>query len=204
MTTVIEDKDLERQVRRYRKRTGADRYDEVWDGVYVMAAMPNNEHQAIVNKMAFALESILGQTGRASVFPGVNVSNRVEGWKRNYRCPDIAVFLAGTLAVDRGTHWYGGPDLAIEIVSPGDRSHLKLDFYVAVKTREVLILDRDPWRLELFRLTGDKLTSIGVSTPESSELLQTETVPFFWRLVAGSSRPQVELISAESDQQWRV
>lgn len=204
MTTVIEDKDLERQVRRYRKRTGADRYDEVWDGVYVMAAMPNNEHQAIVNKMAFALESILGQTGRASVFPGVNVSNRVEGWKRNYRCPDIAVFLAGTSAVDRGTHWYGGPDLAIEIVSPGDRSHLKLDFYVAVKTREVLILDRDPWRLELFRLTGDKLTSIGVSTPESSELLQTETVPFFWRLVAGSSRPQVELISAESDQQWRV
>lgn len=204
MTTVIEDKDLERRVRRYRKRLGADRYDEVWDGVYVMAAMPNNEHQGIVNKLAFAFESVLGQPGRGLVFPGVNISDQTTYWKRNYRCPDVAVFLERTSAQDRGTHWYGGPDLAIEIVSPGDRSRLKLDFYAAVRTREVLILDRDPWRLELFRLDGTNMNSVGISTPEMGEVIHTESVPFTWRLVAGADRPQVELVSTENEQRWVV
>ncbi|HEX6984891.1 MAG TPA: Uma2 family endonuclease [Planctomycetaceae bacterium] len=204
MTVVVEDKDLARRLRRYRKRTGTDRYDEVWDGVYVMAAMPNNEHQQFVNKLAFALETVVGQPGRGLVFPGVNVSDRPDRWKRNYRCPDVAVFLAGNPAEDRGTHWYGGPDLAVEIVSPGDRSRRKLPFYAKVGTREVLILDRDPWRLELFRLADGAMSSVGVSTPESGGTLRTVSAPFTWRLVAAPDRPRVELVCSETGQRWVV
>jgi len=204
MTTVIEDRDFERQARRYRKRIGADRYDEVWDGVYVMAAMPNNEHQRLVNKLAFALESAIGQPDRGLVFPGVNVSDQPKHWKRNYRCPDVAVFLSGNAARDKGTHWYGGPDLAIEIVSPGDRSRKKSDFYAAVGTRELLILDRDPWRLELSRLSGTGMAPVGVSTPQTADALQTESVPFMWRLITGAERPKVELVWTETGQRWAV
>ena len=204
MATVVEDKDLERQLRRHRKRTGADRYDEVWDGVYVMAAMPNNDHQRLVNKLAFALEAVIGQNDRGTVFPGVNVSDRPTHWKRNYRCPDVVVFLEGNPAENRGTHWFGGPDLAIEIVSPGDRTEAKLPFYAAVGTREVLIVRRDPWQMELFRLAGDSLTLVGVSAPESQQQLRTESVPFTWRIVADTHRPRIEMACTEDDQRWLI
>ena len=36
---------------RERQRLGNDRYDEVWDGVYVMPPMPNNFHQDLVGDM---------------------------------------------------------------------------------------------------------------------------------------------------------
>lgn len=204
MTTVVEDKDLERQLRRHRKRTGADRYDEVWDGVYVMAAMPNNDHQRLVNKLAFALEAVIGQSDRGSVFPGINISDRPTLWKKNYRCPDIAVFLRGTTAENRGTHWLGGPDLAIEIVSPGDRSEAKLPFYATVGTREVLIVRRAPWRLELYRLVNGAMVSVGSSTAESSHELRTESVPFIWGIVAGTDRPRIAMTCIEDDQsRWQ-
>jgi Uma2 family endonuclease len=202
MTTVVEDRDLERQLRRYRKRTGADRYDEVWDGVYVMAAMPNNDHQRLVNKLAFALETVIGQNDRGAVFPGVNISDRPTHWKRNYRCPDVAVFLNGNPAENRGTHWFGGPDLAIEIISPGDRNEAKLPFYAKVGTREVLIVRRDPWQLELFRLSGKALTSVGVSTAESQQQLRTESVPFTWRSITDVNRAHIEMACTEDDQRW--
>ncbi|MBA3313459.1 MAG: Uma2 family endonuclease [Planctomycetota bacterium] len=204
MTTVVEDKDLERQLRRHRKRTGADRYDEVWDGVYVMAAMPNNDHQRLVNKLAFALETVVGQSDRGVVFPGVNISDQPTRWKRNYRCPDIVVFLDGNPAEDRGTHWFGGPDLAIEIESPGDRSLAKLPFYAKVGTRDVLLVRRDPWQLELFRLSGNSLTSVGVSAAESQQQLHTESVPFTWRIVADMNRPRIEMACTEDERRWVV
>lgn len=204
MTIVVEDKDLERRLRRYRKRVGADRYDEVWDGVYVMAAMPNNEHQDLVCGLSSGLRIAIRETGRGHVYPGINVSDQRVRWKKNYRCPDIAVFLAENPAENRGTHWYGGPDLAIEIASPGDRSRLKLDFYAAVRTREVLILDRDPWRLELYRLVGDEMASIGASTIETGDELRTESVPFTWRIVAEPDRPHIALVWTESSQRWTM
>jgi len=46
----------------------------------------------------------------------------------------------------------GGPDFAVEILNPGDRTPEKLPFYASVNVRELLVVDRDPWSLELFRL----------------------------------------------------
>lgn len=204
MTAIVEDEDLERRLRRYRKRIGADRYDEVWDGVYVMAAMPNNEHQDLVGDLVAILKPAIQYAGRGRVFPGVNVSDQPRRWKKNYRCPDVAVYLTGNPAEDRRTHWYGGPDLAVEIVSPGDRSRMKLDFYAKVGTREVLIFDRDPWRLELFRLVGGEMVSAGVSTAESDEAVRTASVPFHWRIIRAPGEPELELVCTESGERWVV
>jgi len=54
--------------------------------------------------------------------------------------PDVLVFSNDTAAIDRKSHWLGGPELAIEIVSPGDKTLEKLDFYAAVKTQELLVI----------------------------------------------------------------
>ena len=202
MATLITDPDLERRLRRRRRRTGADRWDEAWDGVYVMSPSPNNEHIRIGAAIVVALWEPIVTDGLGLVLPGPNVSDRPTRWRQNYRCPDVAVFLADNPAEDCGSHWFGGPDLAVEIVSPGDRSREKLPFYAAVGTKELLILDRDPWRLELFRLENGELRSAGPALPDGEPLV-THTVGFRWRLVSGPDRPRLVLVAADG-RRWEV
>src|SRR5262249_5094249 len=144
--------------------TGGDRYDEVWEGVTFMPPLANNQHQSLGVEFGVMFCLALGEAVRGRIYDGVNVSDRVEDWLYNYRCPDVAVFLPGCLAQDCGTHWYGGPDFGVEIVSPHDRSREKLEFYARVGVRELLIIDRDPWGLELYRLRDGELRSVGQST----------------------------------------
>src|SRR3954467_7336334 len=121
MATLIKNPELEERLRAERRTSGADRWDEVWEGVYVMAPLPNDEHQFLQSRLNTILDNTIGLTSGAQVRAGVNVSDR-EDWTKNYRCPDVAVFLEGTAAQNRNTFWLGGPDFAVEIVSPDDAS----------------------------------------------------------------------------------
>lgn len=143
MAMLVLDHLFEEQVRADRKERGIDKHDEVWDGVYVMSPLANNEHQEIVFGLNTVLQIVAARTGLGKVCPGVNVSDR-EDWTHNYRCPDVVVFLQGTSAINRGTFWLGGPDFAVEILSEGDRARAKLPFYAKVGVRELLFVDRDP------------------------------------------------------------
>ena len=55
MVALLNDPHLQRQLMRRRRAWGADRYDEVWDGVYVMNAYPNIEHQGLVGRLTSIL-----------------------------------------------------------------------------------------------------------------------------------------------------
>ena len=46
----------------------------------------------------------------------------------------------------------GGPTVAIEIRSPGDETYEKFDFYAAVDTAEVWVIDRDTKVPEIYVL----------------------------------------------------
>ncbi|MEK6261694.1 MAG: Uma2 family endonuclease [Planctomycetota bacterium] len=202
MTAVIADFDLQRSLIRRRRLRQEDRYDEVWDGVYVMNAQPNNVHQSLVSRLTFVFESVIGQPGLGMVLPGTNVSDRAKNWKKNYRCPDVAVFLNGTKAINRETHWQGGPDLAVEIASPQDQTWEKIEFYASVGTRELIIVDRAPWAIELYRLSGSQLSLVGRTDIDSSTVLETESVPLRWRLVAGPERPLLEATVPDGSKSW--
>ena len=202
MTTLITDRHLERSLLRRRRAWGADKYDEVWNGVYIMNAMPNIEHQNLVGRLTYILQYLIVDPGLGMVQPGCNVTDRTEKWRENYRVPDVAVFLNATQAINKKSHWLGGPDLAVEIVSPRDRSREKLDFYAKVGTRELLLVDRDPWSLELYRLAEGELVLLGRSTVEQPGVVQTEVVPLAWRLVAGAERPMIEVSQRDGSQQW--
>ena len=178
-----------------------DRYDEVWEGVTVMSPSPNNQHQSFILRLGSALLSAIQSTGRGEVYPGLNVTDRAEDWTRNYRCPDVAVYLAGNPAQDRDTHMLGGPDLAVEVASPGENPLAKLDFYAAVSTREVLIVRRNPWELELFRLAGTSLASVGRADSEGGRL-NCESLGLSLRLVQGGGRPRVEVTDAATGRVW--
>jgi Uma2 family endonuclease len=186
-----------------RHRSGLDKYDEVWDGVYVMAPLATNEHTKIQTRLAAILSLLIDFPALGSVHAGANISDQSDDWTSNFRCPDVLVFLNGNKAEDRLTHWFGGPDFAVEVASPRDQSRAKIGFYSGLGVRELLIIDRDPWQLELFRLTGGYLQSAAVATVANELKIQCEVVGITLQLVPGEKRPAIAVASADG-QSWKI
>ncbi|MDX1929111.1 MAG: Uma2 family endonuclease [Pirellulaceae bacterium] len=177
MPILINDEAFAVEVLQTRRASGADRHDEVWNGVYVMAPMADNEHQSLATELAAAISTITNWRGQGKTLAGANVSDSRENWTQNYRIPDVLVFLNDTSAVDCGTHWLGGPDFAIEIVSQGDRTLDKLDFYAMVGTRELLVIDRNPWQLTLYRRNNARLVPVAHCDLQQATAIQSEVIP---------------------------
>jgi Uma2 family endonuclease len=187
-----------------RQEFGGDRYDEVWDGVYVMSPLANVEHQILATRLAAVIQMAIGLGNAGTAIAGVNVSDRERDWTKNYRCPDVAVILEGCPAKNCGTHWFGGPDFLVEIVSDDDLSRQKFDFYASIKVRELLIVDRMPWALELYRLEAQELQLVGRISVESPTQLQSTVLPLNFRLVPGNNRPVIEITHHDGQQTWRI
>jgi Uma2 family endonuclease len=202
MVMLVTEPGVEERLIAERQAAGIDHHDEVWEGVYVVSPIANNDHQWLVGQLTMILQTAIGTRAGGTAYPGVNVSDQEEDWRQNYRVPDVAVFLKGNRAQDRGTHWFGGPDFAVEIVSPGDKSHEKLPFYAAVGVRELLIVDRAPWSLELYRLESTQLVSVGRSTIEQPSTVDSQVFSLRFRLVPGTPRPQIEITHRDGRQQW--
>ena len=204
MPLLMTDPDAQKRLIRERRKLGIDRYDEVWNGVYFVSPPPNDDHQRIVTNLSICFGVSIQWIGLGEVRAGIGVSDRTEGWTKNYRCPDVAVFLRGTSARNLDTHWFGGPDFAVEILSRGDRARKKFGFYASVGTRELLPIDRQPWALELHRLEGGDLGLAGRSTPEAPDVLVSQVLPLSFRMIAGDPRPAILVAHADGIQTWSV
>lgn len=202
MPILLTDPEREEELRAERSSSDGDKWNEVWNGVLVMPTMPNDEHQAIQNRIQCAFTSLFETDDEGKVRGGVNVTDRHPDWKENFRGPDVVVYLPGNPAVNYGTHWLGGPDFLVEIISPGDMACDKLEFYAEVKTREALIVDRDPWRLELYRLKDGVLELAGSSDTEKSDILASGVLPFTFQLLEGSKRPLIRMVHTGTGQIW--
>jgi len=203
MPTLITDPHIEKRLLEQRRACDGDKFDEVWDGVYVMAPLANIEHQQLMGGLAVAFVSACASSPEVSVFPGVNVSDRRKGWKKNYRCPDVAVALPGSRAVDCGAYFCGGPDFVVEILSDYDRSREKFDFYARVGVREMLLVDRNPWQLELYRLSGEAFRPVGVSDIAGGQVLKSDVLPLTFRLLSQpEGRPKIEVLKPATGERW--
>lgn len=140
----------------FRKRTGADRWDEMWEGVLHMPPVPTPEHQ----NFEFLLEAWLrrhwASRKRYRVYHNVNVAS-VGGWPNDYRVPDLVLLGPDCRAVQKGAHFEGPPDVVVEIRSPEDETMEKLPFYGALGVREVWVVERDTWEPRLYELQGKTL-----------------------------------------------
>lgn len=204
MAVMITDPEMERVVRADREFRFPNNRDEVWDGVLVMPPLPNNEHQDIVMGLTHAFYSVVDRAGGATVHPGANVSDRDTDWMSNYREPDAVVYLPTNPAKNLNTHWVGGPDFGVEVVSPGEDPRAKLGFYAKVDTRELLVVDRFPWVLELYRHDGAKLGLVGHADLTNNAVLASSVLPLSFQLIAGSLRPQIVIRHTTSGQSWVV
>ncbi len=203
MATLIRDREMERQLIARRRRLGQDKFDEVWNGVYVMSPLANDEHQDIAGSLYALFRETVQEPGLGIARPGINVSDRRQDWRQNFRCPDAAVFLNGTSAINCDAHWFGGPDFAVEVASPGERVTKKLGFYAAVGTRELLILNRSRWKLSLYRLIDGELRLDGESSVADGNWLSSNVLPLSFRLIDGIKRPRIEVRHADG-QTWMV
>jgi hypothetical protein len=201
MTVLVNDPGLMERLIAERQATGADRYDEVWDGTYVMSPIADDEHQFLVCRLSTIFDTLFGMSKQADVRPGVNISDRNDGWIHEYRVPDVAVRLKDSRAIKHETHWEGGPDFVIEVVSLGDAAREKLEFYASIGVREVLILDREPWSLELYRLEGERLLPRGVARVGDAPV-RSETMGMSFGLLAGTDRPRLALRHESNGSEW--
>jgi Uma2 family endonuclease len=204
MAIMVFDPDVERQILAGRNDCDGSQYDEVWEGVYVVTPLPNDEHQELVGEFTYVLGKVLRQPPLGQVFPGVNLSDRDDGWTENYREPDVAVFLHQGLAIDCGTHWQGAADFLVEIISPGERTREKIPFYSGIGAMELLIVDREPWTLDFYRHQDGQLTKIGQSTLASPDVLISQTVGLTFQLLPGESRPQIQITHPASGREWQI
>src|SRR6266852_6090945 len=139
------------EVLRFRERTGADRFDEMWEGVLHMPPSPSFHHQAHASRILnFFVEVWSPRTGGAAVMQ-MNVSTP-ERWNHDYRIPDVSVMLPDRLPA-KGSP-YVQPNVVFEVRSPDDESYEKLPFYAAVGVDAVVVVERDTRAAQVFTLSA--------------------------------------------------
>ena len=135
---------------RFRELTGADRFDEMWEGVLHMAPCQTFHHQSHASRLlSFFIEVWCPATGGAAVMQ-INVSSP-ERWDQDYRIPDVSVMLPDR--VPQGEAVFVQPNVVFEVRSPGDETYEKLPFYAAVGVEAVVVVERDTKAMQVFALS---------------------------------------------------
>ena len=130
-TIVLEPKSAEFEALLKRRHAlGQDLYDEVWQGEYHMAPMARPSHGYVSRQLAVLLDPLVGQAGLVATDP-FNL-----GSANDYRVSDGGVHRELPTMTFVAT-----AALVVEVVSPGDETWQKLDFYAAHSVDELLIAD---------------------------------------------------------------
>ncbi len=140
-------------IRAHRKRTGADRWDEMWEGVLHMPPMPNRVHQELEGAMQRWLWLHWARPHGNKVYHQINLAS-LGGWPNDYRIPDLVLLTPDRFGIDRNEYFEGPPTVVVEIRSPGDESAEKMPFYAKLGVPKVWVIDRDTKAPELYVLEG--------------------------------------------------
>lgn len=138
-----------------RKRTGADRWDEMWKGVLHIMPSPNNDHQDLEGALEAYLRMHWAGPGRAKVFHNANLAP-VGGWPDDYRIPDLLLLTRDNYHLNRREYFEGAVNGVVEIYSPGDETYDKLPFYEELGVAEAWVIHRDTKEPEIYLLKKDR------------------------------------------------
>jgi Uma2 family endonuclease len=114
----------------HRRRTGADRHDEVWEGVYHVIPAASFAHSLVAQRLGVLLDA---PARAAGLVVGTEFNLGVKG---DFRVPDLGVHRSEA----HGT-WIATAAIVVEILSPHDETWEKLPFYAAHDVEELLIVD---------------------------------------------------------------
>ena len=160
-----------------RRRRGADKRDEVWDGVLHMVPPASTDHQCIAADLFEVLRPLARARGlRAWYETGLFRSAEPE---RNFRVPDL-MCAREALRTSRGIE--GDAELVVEIHSPDDESYEKLPFFESLGVHEVLIIEPRTRACDSYVFRGGKLWLVAA---DASGALRSEVLGFALRVVDG-------------------
>jgi Uma2 family endonuclease len=150
-----------------RRRLGQDLFDEVWEGVLHMNPAPSGRHAQIEAQLL----ALLREPARAA---GLTVTGQFNlgTSEHDYRVPDGGLHRDFTDRV-----FYPTAALVIEIVSPGDESWAKLEFYASHGVEELLIVDPQERTVSWLQLEGSEYRH-----PKRSQLLELDATKLFSQL----------------------
>jgi hypothetical protein len=134
-----------------RRRAGADRLDEVWQGVHHMVPGPSFEHARISQQLAVLLDGPARVAGLLAAMSDFNLGDS----EHDFRVPDGGLHRPGAAGV-----WLATAAVVVEILSPGDESWQKLGFYAEHHVDEVLLVDPADRTITWLRLRDGEYTPI--------------------------------------------
>lgn len=138
-----------------RRRSGADQWDEVWDGVLHMPPAPNRHHQDLEGALEVWLRIFWARPNGYRVYHQINLA-APGGWPdKNYRIPDLVLLTPDRFHIDHNEYFEGAPNVVVEIHSPDDEAYEKLPFYASLGIPEVWIIHRDSKVPEIHALGDD-------------------------------------------------
>ncbi len=154
-----------------RRRSGADRWDEMWEGELHMSPPPSFAHNRMGRCLVTGLDAVAAVHGLEVTYEtGLWAA---DGGPESYRIPDVSVVHPDRIS-QRGMETGTAPLLAIEIRSSGDEAYLKIPFYGRVGVTELVIIDATTEVIR--RYVGNGLTMTEVSDPAGPSV-RLETLP---------------------------
>lgn len=150
-----------------RHALGQDTHDEVWEGDYHMAPAAHQWHGYVQIRLLMALDAFITRSGLTAVLE-FNL-----GDPTSFRVPDGGVVRELSNSV-----WVDTAAMVIEVVSPGDESWEKFEFYAAHGVDEVLIADPAERTISIFVRSGtaydrtDRSQLLAVSAQELHDSIE--------------------------------
>jgi Uma2 family endonuclease len=162
-----------------RRRLGHDRWDEMWEGVLHMVPPANGPHQGLGSELFLVIAPLARRRGLVGRYETGLFRSGVDD---DYRVPDL-LFTAPERLTHRGVD--GAADLVVEILSPGDESYAKLDWYAELGVREMLIIDPRTKAVELYRGTPEGPVRVA---PDANGVLWSDVLEASFATVPGALR----------------
>jgi Uma2 family endonuclease len=131
------------------------RVQELVAGVAVTEPAPGGEHGRVEAQVVMLLKAFVRRNGRGRVYAG-DTGFILARAPDTVRGPDVAFVSRERLqSIGEGPGYLpGAPDLAVEILSPGDRPgdvRAKVADYLAAGTRRVWVIDPDAQCVRIYR-----------------------------------------------------
>jgi Uma2 family endonuclease len=124
-----------------RHERGADRHDEVWEGVLHLSPPPSARHELIVDQVHEILRPLARARGLV-ILGAAGV-----GEADDHRVPDLTLLRAPI-----EPQWQPTAAVAVEVLSWREPAWKKLEFYAAHRVAEVVIVDPEQRKVDWLAL----------------------------------------------------
>ena len=128
-----------------RRALGQDGRDEFWEGVLHVARHEHSRNGVVVSQLVTRLHDA---ARRAGLQAGGSFNLGDAG---NHRIPDLGYHRTR----DYATYMPTAP-LVVEVLSPGDETYAKFDFYAQHGVDELWVVDPLERTVKIFTLAGDR------------------------------------------------